>query len=481
MQFPSIQRRRLALSATIAVLMVGIAIADWKVEANAPVGFLYLLPIALAGTLLSRWQIVLLASVCTFLAELYDGFPWNAAVGIPRDFLYFSAFCGVGLFVREVGDSRRRSAIHMNDLENEVQARKDAEEQLNVLIQSSPVAIFTTDSLGSVLLANEAAHRLLGVPSCTLPGQSINAYLPALANVPPLRNGQPSFRTVMQCRGQRHDGEVFIAEVWFSTYLTSAGPRLTAMVVDTSQDMRDREEANLYHLLAGSRILVGAVSHEVRNVCGAIALVHENLARQHTLDGNQDFEALGTLVLALEKIASMDLRQSAQQATSIDLQSFLEELRVIIGPALHEQGIRDHWKIDPALPAVWADRQSLMQVFLNLARNSETAMESQTNRELAIHAYIGAHRVIIAVTDSGGGVQNPDLLFKPFQPQAHQTGLGLFLSRALMRSFKGDLRFQPGNSGATFLVELAPVTELRPILDPSDQFHATTPTSHLED
>jgi C4-dicarboxylate-specific signal transduction histidine kinase len=223
------------------------------------------------------------------------------------------------------------------------------------------------------------------------------------------------------------------------------------------------------------------VSHEVRNVCGAIALVHENLARQHTLDGNQDFEALGTLVLALEKIASMDLRQSTQQATSIDLPSFLEELRVIIGPALREQGIRDHWKVDPALPAVWADRQSLMQVFLNLARNSETAMASQANRELAIHAYFEGHRVIIAVTDSGGGVQNPDLLFKPFQPQAHQTGLGLFLSRALMRSFKGDLRFQPGNSGATFLVELAPVTEPRSILDPSDQFHATTPITQIED
>src|SRR5260370_16087787 len=140
MQFPSIQRRRLALSATIAVLMVGIAVADWKVEANAPVGFLYLLPIALAGTLLSRWQIVLLTSVCTLLAELYDCFPWNAAVGIPRDFLYFSAFCGVGLFVPDVGDNRRRSSIHMNDLETQVQPRKDAEGQLNRLIHTIPVA-----------------------------------------------------------------------------------------------------------------------------------------------------------------------------------------------------------------------------------------------------------------------------------------------------------------------------------------------------
>ena len=91
------------------------------------------------------------------------------------------------------------------------------------------------------------------------------------------------------------------------------------MVVDTSEDLRTREESSLHQLLAGSRILVGAVSHEIRNVCGAIAVVHHNLARNGALDQNKDFEALGTLILALEKIAAMDLRQTADQAAGVDL------------------------------------------------------------------------------------------------------------------------------------------------------------------
>ena len=73
---------------------------------------------------------------------------------------------------------------------------------------------------------------------------------------------------------------MFLADVWFSTYRTSAGPRLAAMVVDTSEDLRNREELSLNQLLAGSRILVGAVSHEIRNVCGAIAMAHANLVAQ---------------------------------------------------------------------------------------------------------------------------------------------------------------------------------------------------------
>ena len=455
MVLPLLSKNRAAILTTAALLTALIAITDWAIPAETPLSLLYLLPVALAATVLSRTRIVFVALACTFLAELFDSFIWNPQVGIPRDFLYFFAFCGFGLYVSEGVLSRQRAALHLTDVENEIIARRDAEEQLHVLIDSSPVAILTTDANSTILLANDAAHRLLALPPATLSGQPVLTYLPALATVPPLRHGQPSFRTVMQCSGHRSDGEPFMAEIWFSTYLTSAGPRLTAIVVDTSQDMRDREEANLYHLLAGSRILVGAVSHEVRNVCGAIALVHENLARRHTLDGDQDFEALGTLVLALEQIASMDLRQAANQAVPLDLPSFLDELRVIIGPTLHEQDIRDHWLIDPHLPPVWADRQSLIQVFLNLSRNSQAAMANQPTRLLTIHAQSAPHGVVISLADNGPGVRSPELLFKPFQPQAHQTGLGLFLSRALMRSFKGDLRYQPTSLGATFLVELA--------------------------
>jgi two-component system, LuxR family, sensor kinase FixL len=446
---------RLVNLGKVLALILLIALADWRIDAEVPLGFLYLLPVALAGAAFSRVAIVLLSIVCAILAELNDAFPWSARVGFPRDLLYFAAFCSVGLFVHEMQLNRRKSVLHLHEIEEEVRARQDAEEQLKVLIASSPIAILTTDSSGQVLLANDAANRLIGVYPATLEGKSIGAYLPSLTSVPGFRGGQPSFRTVMQCRGQREDGEPFIAEVWFSTYATSAGARLAAIIVDTSQDVRDREEANLHHLLAGSRILVAAVSHEVRNVCGAIAVVHSNLERDSALLGNKDFEALGTLVLALKKIASLDLRHAMEQPARIDLQSFIEELKVIVNPALREKDIEAHWELSPNLPAVWADRQTLTQVFLNLTRNSENAMAHQKVRRLTIQTSVAPKRVSISVIDNGPGVQIPELLFKPFQDRSRHVGLGLYLSRALLRSFGGDLRHEPSSQGAAFVVELA--------------------------
>ena len=205
----------------------------------------------------------------------------------------------------------------------------------------------------------------------------IRNYLPSLINVPSLDSNRQAFRTAMQCRGRRADGEVFQADVWFSTYVTSAGPRLAAMVLDTSEDLRIHEESAFHQMLTSSRIMVAAISHEVRNVCGAIALVHENLSRSGKLKENKDFESLGTLVLALERIAAMDLRQTASHAVGVEVQSLLDELRIVIESSLRECGVSSRWEIEDDLPPVWADRQSLMQVFLNLTKNSERAMEEQ--------------------------------------------------------------------------------------------------------
>ncbi len=441
-----------------AGLMIAlIAFVDWRIEGDIPLGFLYLFPMLLVGSALNRWQIAAVAALCTFLTEIFDTFQWFPEAGIPRNILIFAAFFGMGLFVFEAARSRQLAVQHMQEIESEAGARREAEEQLKVLVESSPAAIFTADSGGRVLLANDAAHRLFALPPATLPGRSIRDYLPSLVNVPALEDNRQSFRTVMQCRGRRQDGEVFLADVWFSTYRTSAGSRLAAMVVDTSEDLRTREELSLHQLLAGSRILVGAVSHEIRNVCGAIAMVHENLARSGSLAQNKDFETLGTLIRALEKIAAMDLRQMANQATGVDLQSLLDELRIVIEPSLREAEIEVRWEIDASLPAVWADRQSLMQVFLNLTKNSERAMSNRTPRELDIIAKAAKQRVTVQFRDTGCGVANPERLFRPFQQEARATGLGLYLSRAFMRSFRGDLRYEAEPRGSSFVVDLSPV------------------------
>ena len=51
---------------------------------------------------------------------------------------------------------------------------------------------------------------------------------------------------------------------------------------------------------------MSAASHEIRNLAGAALVSHEILSRIEVLKGNEDFNALGTLIHGLEKLSSME-------------------------------------------------------------------------------------------------------------------------------------------------------------------------------
>lgn len=435
-------------------LILAIALLNWSSVHELPLGFLYLFPMLMVGRVLNPWWIAGVAALCTFLTEALDAYVWNLRTGIPRDILYFAAFFLVGLFVWEVTRNRRIVMRHLHEVEKQRDARRDAETQLRALVESSPAAIMTADSGGLVLMANEAAHRLLGLDSGSLPGRSIYRYFASLANVWRRDSSQPLLRAVMEARGRRDDGEAFLADICFSTYGTEEGARLTAMILDSSEDLRSREEASLHQMLAGSRLAVAAASHEIRNISGAIAVVHQNLLRSSQLNGNKDFETLGNLVTVLERIADLDLRQASDPAAEVDLVAVLDDLRIVIGPSLREEGIDGEWTIEPELPQVWAERSTLMQVFVNLSTNAIRALALLPKSTLSITARCDGRRVLVEFADNGGGVEHPEQLFHPFQSGAQATGLGLYLSRAFMRSFGGDLRYRPMPEGACFEVEL---------------------------
>jgi two-component system, LuxR family, sensor kinase FixL len=451
--------RARALTAAGALIAV-IAVVDWAIKPNFSLSFLYLFPIMLAGGFLTRPQIAVLGIFCAILGELFSPFPSTDAA--TRMAMMSTAFVGTGLFVSELVQKRLLALEHVRELSEHIKHREDAEQQIQILIESSPAAIVTVDSSGSIVLANQAAQQLLapgGGPSVPLTGEPIRNYLPALESVAQTNRAQ-SFRTTMQCRGQRRSGEVFLAAIWFSTYKTLSGSKLAAIIVDLSEDLRDREDLSLNHLLKNTRILMGAMSHEIRNLCGAVSAVGRNLARVEGLAQNQDFEALQTLIQGLEKIAAMELQAAPDEhAIAVDVGAVLDELRVLIEPSFKESEMTVKWQIEEDLPLVWADSYGLLQVFLNLARNSQRAMQASERKELTIAAGAEEASVIIRFADTGVGIRSPQHLFRPFQQGADGTGLGLYVSRAIVRSCRGELRYEARTAGCCFAVVLAPLAE----------------------
>ena len=93
---------------------------------------------------------------------------------------------------------------------------------------------------------------------------------------------------------------------------------------------------------------------------------------------------------------------------------------------------------------------------MNLIKNATRALESSADKRLTITVKHEAQRVLVQVEDSGPGVAAADLAcFGRFHPAPESTGLGLYISRALVRGFRGDLSYEPRSKGSCFTITLA--------------------------
>ena len=400
-------------------------------------------------------QIVALSALCSFLREAYDSAHWSAGAS-GRLIVAGAGFAMAGFFVTGLNQRRRMLQKHVSELEAEVKLRKDAESQARALIETSPLAILTLNQAGKIVLANESVRELLELRARNLQGMEVTPYLPILPRMLNRRRVAENMRTNVECRARRSSGEVFLANIWLSTYETSGGPGLAAVIWDASENLRDRERTKLDSTLATSRVLIGAMSHELRNMASAAAACYAKLPPQGAAR-NGEREALGSVIGALERLATSGLQISLQREPAVaDLETILDEVRIVIEPMLRDAGFEVTWNLSGDLPMVRCDQNSLLQVFVNLARNVVMHAAGGPEREVDITAGIENDLVVVRFRDSGPGVERPEELFQPFQAGAHGSGLGLYVSRAILRSHGGDLRHEAGAKGACFAVELWP-------------------------
>lgn len=209
------ERNRTSILLISAAIILAIALVDWWTEPYVSLGFLYLFPIMLAAGFLPRWAVALLGLACAVLSALYS----RLEMSFFRLTFETLALAGCGLFVGELLRNRRLSL--------------EAQERLRVLVETSPAAIVTVDERGFIELANRAAAELIAPRDGRLVGSPIAAFLPELHHALRWEEG-PQFRTSMQCRGHRGNGESFMADIWFSTYKEGTRPKLAAIIADVT-------------------------------------------------------------------------------------------------------------------------------------------------------------------------------------------------------------------------------------------------------
>ncbi len=439
-----------------AALLAGVMALEWVHDLEYSLGILYVLPVVIGATILNWWQTLLFALGCAFARSLFTQGLHPIEFWL-RFAMALLAYGGVGALVSEMNRNRRTILAAFARLKMEEELRRRAEDQLRTLVDLSPAAIMTLNQKAEIRAANRAAHEMLGFKEAgSLLGVNIGEYVPVFAGALRVSSGGSPMRVSSTSWAKRANGSHFPVTVWFSTYQEEGQHWLAGILVDTSEEVREREHENFRHLADANRLLAGAVAHEIRNLCSAVRVVTSNLRRHPQMASDADFGALNTLVESLTRIAAFELNhRNGQIATRVDVTALLEELRVVIEQDWTEIGGEIHWETDGVLPYVHADQHAVLQVFLNLSQNSLRAVQREGEPCLSIRATAADGKATITFEDSGPGIHDSSKLFNPFRENSDGSGLGLYVSRTMLRGFGGDLLHVATPAGCRFDIVLA--------------------------
>jgi signal transduction histidine kinase/CheY-like chemotaxis protein len=229
--------------------------------------------------------------------------------------------------------------------------------------------------------------------------------------------------------------------------------------------LRDRAEEQGRFAAAGE--LLAGVAHEVNNPLMAIATHAELRLADSDLSGDARVEMQSILRQARRASKLLRgllrfVRAGEKRAAHVNLNDVVRSAIDLVSYRFTVDEISIEGRLDPNLPAVHGDPNRLEQVLVNLLSNALDALRSvKPPRRLVVDSFVDDGRVCVAVTDNGPGVaaEVVDRLFRPFATTKGRrgTGLGLYISRQLVREAAGDLGLDssagPGR-GARFLLWL---------------------------
>jgi signal transduction histidine kinase len=155
-----------------------------------------------------------------------------------------------------------------------------------------------------------------------------------------------------------------------------------------------------------------------------------------------------------------------EEATNLAVNPVISELvRLSLGTLFVPNRISVQIDLDPDIPQIPANRDKLKQVLLNLAKNAVEAMPRGGRLIFATHvrADMTPPRLEISLRDNGPGLPDAVLnhLFEPVSTTkgGDHAGLGLSISRSLIKNMGGDIECDTGQNGTEFriLLPIVPV------------------------
>ena len=268
----------------------------------------------------------------------------------------------------------------------------------------------------------------------------------------------------------RKSGEPFFTQLLISPILDKEGKVSGYFGIHRDLTEKRTLERQLIHTQKMESIgtLAAGIAHEVGNPLASISALVQ-VAQRVTTDPfvNEKLGLVKSQVTRISKIIR-DLvdfsRPSNYELELTDINKVVYEAVEITKVGTKAKDIIFETELTKDVPMLPLIADQIQQVFVNILLNAVDAIVEKKRdgriNKISVKSANTGDEIILTFSDTGTGIKEENLVkvFEPFfttKKEGRGTGLGLWVSYGIIKSFQGDIKIKSKvNEGTTFLIKL---------------------------
>lgn len=328
---------------------------------------------------------------------------------------------------------------------------EESRDFVDLILDSMEHRIVVLDQDLQVVRANEAARQRYGdcigrhcseLLGCSSPCGSCPAR-------EALRVGHPVSR---ESAAQRD--EILAVECFPVPTHTGPASAVIQVLRDITEQKRLQAQAAHQEKMVALGQLAAGLAHEIGNPLASMSSelqLMELEGRSH--DHSESLEVLRAQVERVTRLLRdlSELHGQSQVVEPVRMSEVVDQVLRLLKHDTRSRGVSLQRSVDPEAEVV-GSRDALVQILLNLCINALDALAGRGSLEVSVACEPGT--VVLRVSDDGPGVPEGlrERVLEPFfttKPPGLGTGLGLFVTRRLVRDLGGTIQVGPSAAGGT--------------------------------